>query len=497
MLSNKQHIFLITLALCMSFSSSAQSYEEYRRKAAADFEAYKKQKNDDFNAYRDRVNADFAEFMKKTWAWKKGNDAFKEPDRVPDVPPVVLPVLDDPVIPEDNEVPFAEIIPGPVYPPKPKPLAVPDARPKFSEKTLVVRFYETDCRVRFDENARFHMKDASELAASEMWTAMSSGTYDALLYDCNEIREDLALCDWAYWLFVEDVAEKIYGSTNESAMLKAWLMNQSGFRMKLGRSEEGRIHVLMALTDDIYGRGYWNIDGTHFYLLDDSGEKTLYISDQDYPEEQSLRLSIDAAQNLSVSSSSPRRIKSKRYAQAEVVSSVNMNMLDFYKDYPQAHLRDNRYSQWVFHAGAPVSNQVRSSVYPQLKVAIEGKSQREAADILLNFVQTGFEYKTDGEVWGDERTFFPDESMYYPYCDCEDRSILFSRLVRDLMGLEAVLLYYPGHLATAVKFDEEIPGDHIVVDGDRYLVCDPTYINASIGMTMPGMDNGKAVVIML
>ena len=87
--------------------------------------------------------------------------------------------------------------------------------------------------------------------------------------------------------------------------------------------------------------------------------------------------------------------------------------------------------------------------------------------------------------------------MYYPYCDCEDRSILFSRIVRDLMGLEVILLYYPGHLATAVCFTEDVSGDYLVVNGKRYVVCDPTFINANVGRTMTDMDNATAHVILL
>ena len=117
--------------------------------------------------------------------------------------------------------------------------------------------------------------------------------------------------------------------------------------------------------------------------------------------------------------------------------------------------------------------------------------------MLINFVQTAFVYEYDDKVWGCDRAFFADETLYYPYSDCEDRSILFSRLVRDLLGLEVVLVYYPGHLATAVKFNEPIPGDYLSVDGTRYLVCDPTYIHAPIGLTMPDMDNSQAKVIML
>ena len=78
-----------------------------------------------------------------------------------------------------------------------------------------------------------------------------------------------------------------------------------------------------------------------------------------------------------------------------------------------------------------------------------------------------------------------DENFYYPACDCEDRAILFSNLVKDLLsGLDAVLLDYPNHIASAVRFNEDISGDYILLDGKKYLICDPTYIGAPIGMCM-------------
>ena len=90
-------------------------------------------------------------------------------------------------------------------------------------------------------------------------------------------------------------------------------------------------------------------------------------------------------------------------------------------------------------------------MYPKLTQQIKGKSQKDAANILIDFVQTAFEYQTDDVQFGYERPLFADETFFYPYSDCEDRSILFAHLVKDLLGLDVVLLYYPGHLATAVK----------------------------------------------
>lgn len=136
-------------------------------------------------------------------------------------------------------------------------------------------------------------------------------------------------------------------------------------------------------------------------------------------------------------------------------------------------------------------------LYPKLRAYVKGKSENEAVNIILNFVQTAFEYGYDDEIWGGDRPFFAEETIYYPYSDCEDRSILFSRLVRDIVGLDMVLIYYPGHLATAVKFNENVSGDYLVVDGKKYVVCDPTYVNARVGMTMPKMDNSTAIAVKL
>ncbi|MDR0427675.1 MAG: hypothetical protein LBH12_03630 [Dysgonamonadaceae bacterium] len=59
--------------------------------------------------------------------------------------------------------------------------------------------------------------------------------------------------------------------------------------------------------------------------------------------------------------------------------------------------------------------------------------------------------------------------------------------------MKVVLVHYPGqHLATAVKFDNpQTDGDHVMVDGVKYLICDPTYINANLGTAMPQLKGGQ------
>ena len=105
----------------------------------------------------------------------------------------------------------------------------------------------------------------------------------------------------------------------------------------------------------------------------------------------------------------------------------------------------------------------------------------------------------DEKVWGHDRPFFAEESLYYPYADCEDRAVLFSQLVRDLLDLDVILVYNanPGHLYTAVAFNEDVPGDYIMVDNRKFMVCDPTYYGAGVGKTMRRMNNATAKYLLL
>ena len=185
--------------------------------------------------------------------------------------------------------------------------------------------------------------------------------------------------------------------------------------------------------------------------------------------------------------SEPRRLASERYPNVSATVKTNRNLINFYDEYPRIG--------WDIYSRSSLSALAKEQLYPVLRRGIAGKSKSEAANMLIDFVQTAFEYKTDEEQFGYERPLFADETLFYPYSDCEDRAILYSILVRDLLGLDVVLLHYPNHLATAVSFCEEIAGDYLILDGRKYLVCDPTYIGASIGNAMPQFKQIAAKVV--
>jgi hypothetical protein len=125
------------------------------------------------------------------------------------------------------------------------------------------------------------------------------------------------------------------------------------------------------------------------------------------------------------------------------------------------------------------------SMLNKLKNIIKGKTELEAVNIILRFTQTSFKYKTDQEQFKYEKVLFPEETLYYPYSDCEDRSIMFSYLVTKLLGLKVVAVKYSDHLASAVEFSTKIKGDGFKYKNHYYTISDPTYINANVGKAMP------------
>jgi hypothetical protein len=241
----------------------------------------------------------------------------------------------------------------------------------------------------------------------------------------------------------------------------------------------------------MYAYSYFNLSGENYYVIDKSLKSSHFnIFDRSFPNEQTLSLQTKQPR-LQQTNTPVKTFVSVRYPEMKVSVSTNQNLIDFYNAYPV-------HSAWELYAAASISEQLKNELYPALKKNIAGKSETEAANRLINFVQTAFKYQTDHEQFGYERPFFADETFYYPASDCEDRAILYAILVRDLLGLEVVLLHYPNHLATAVCFrDQAVSGDYLMIDGQKFIVCDPTYIGATIGQAMPQFKNASARVVKL
>lgn len=466
------------------------------------FDEFSRNVKSEFYSFRDKCNSDYVAFLEASWKSFNACEAVPEPYEE-QVPPVIYeipepapePIVEpepEPVI--ERERPIVEVIP-PVEPvPQPQPVEPIRETPVVEADVFEFSYLDMRLSVRAGSGLMFQLPSVRAKDISKGWKQLSAHDYDNLIVDCLSIRDKYALCDWAYLQMIKSFAVSFLGNGDSATLLTAYLYAQSGYKVRLGTSS-GHLYLLYGTKYLIYGKSYYQFDGSYFFVLDSDLNK-MDIADCPYPGEKDMSIAISKEQMLGDNCSDSRHFESDRYAIASDCT-VNRSLLKFYDGYPTAEINGNSLSRWAIYAEAPVSRGVREELYPALRETVRGKNALEAADMLLDFVQNSLVYGYDDEIWGGDRAFFAEETLYYPYCDCEDRSILYSHLVRDLLGLDVLLVYYPGHLATAVHFNESVDGDYLVVGQKKYTVCDPTYIGAPVGETMPGMDNSQARVILL
>lgn len=461
--------------------------ERMRRKAFDGFERYRQEALSDFEAYRSRVNAEFAEALAHPWMPFRA----EPPDSLPVTPPL------PPVVPPDpaDTVPFIRVIPdGPVLvdlnKPRPAPVAPLVTPADDADNGRDFTYYGTRCKVKAGECDRFTLRGTDEKAVSEAWQRLSDDRYYDIVAGCLYWKRRLGLCDWGYYKFVEQLSRDICGSdTDDAVVLTMFVMAQSGYKARIGRKND-RLVLLMPFAETVYGYMFTNIGGDRFYLLDkNGGGGTFYVFDCQFPGEQAMSVALTSYPEVAVRNAPPRKLVSLNFPDG-VEISINANLMDFLNDYPVT-------DRWDLYAAASLAPELKESLYPVLRGSLDKMQPRKSVNMLLEFVQHAFEYKTDQDQFGYERPLFGDESCFYPYNDCEDRAIFFAILVRELLDLDVVLLDYPGHIATAIRFqaDCDLTGDKIVMPDGDYIICDPTYIGAFAGMCMPQYKTTPASVI--
>lgn len=495
----------MVLGMFSFFSADAQvrnGFDRYRERRQEEFEHYRNRKQRSFEEYRRQRNERFARYLRERWLSVEPSPVVPRPKEEP-VPPVVVPRHDVKPAPRPNPLPYDEVIPAPPPAPQPQPVEpieeVPVSPVVPVPATTAFSFYRTAGKVRFDRGQAFRLKRVSEDAVADAWLQLSGSAYTNLVYDCLQLRRKHRLCDWAYLVMLERMAEAVCGKgTDEAVLLMAYVYCQSGYRMRLAIGE-GRLYMMFASRHTIYNWNNYIVDGERYYAYNHrSGQ--VRICRMEYPKERSMSLLVEEVPLLEGGWTDQVTHQSVRNRDMQVAVRASRGLLDFYSTYPTSMMGDNLVSRWAMYANMPMPRHIRELAYPSLRHALAGCSQLEAVNRILNFVQTGFKYEYDDKVWGGDRAFFPEESLYYPYCDCEDRSILLTRLVRDLLGLKCILVFYPGHLAAAVELTEGHPtGDCIELRGRRFFIADGTIIGygAPLGQTMRGMNNAVAKVILL
>jgi hypothetical protein len=524
----------------------------------SEFEKWMQQETQSFQEYRDKRDKEFTSFLKTQWKEMQTFQGLKQdetpkPVTIPVAPPtpvvmttpkpaVTPPPPSVPVAPKPVEQPPAISVPKPpadmpvthpapapqpvisqVPPPPPAErvpalatpapapvipiIAVPEIKPAPAPvvvapatqpalpkgQMLTVDFYGQALKFSYDPKLNVRMSGRiDEKAMSNHWSALSLADYESLLKQLEAQRQPLQLNDWGFALLVYNVAQGIEPSAkNEQAMLSWFFMTKAGYRARIA-FDSSRVYLLMPTQQPVYAASYFTFDNVRYYALSFDGEKqnlgSVYTYDGQYPgASKALDMRLMHAWNTSRKEQDRTLKFSFNKENYQIRAGYDQQTIRYLQTYPQLDIN--------LYFVADVNRATANPLLQQLKPLVQGKSEQDAVNLLLRFVQTSFPYKTDDQQFGTENYLFPEETLFYPYSDCEDRSVFFAWLVRNLTGLEVVGLDYPGHISTAVLFHENVAGDSVNFNGKRYVIADPTYINANAGMAMPEFKNARPKVI--
>lgn len=403
--------------------------------------------------------------------------------------PQTTPVKPQPVAPKAEPTTPAKPQATPVKP-QPKPKAKPAVQSSLQKEfypSVAINYCNTKLYIDASMKGVINITSSQECAVADGYEALCRSNYKPLIANCQQAQKDFRLNDWGVFLFVKTAAEALCNDENSCIVMQQFLLNELGYRAKMARRGDRNQLLLFVATDCmVYGHPYFTKEGLNYYNINGTEACTFYMCNQDSKKAKTpvaMRLNNVPALNSGVVS----RQRTNKAGNVSVSVNVPKSLIDFYASMPQC--------DYGVYAKAPVAGSLAQEVLGTLRPLVQGKSEVDAANLLLNFVQTGFKYATDEEQFGFEKPFFVEELFYYPACDCEDRSVLFGWLVCELLGLDVVYLDYPNHIATAVQFKGDVKGDFLTVDGKRYTVCDPTYIGASIGMTMPNLRSAGVSIL--
>ena len=490
------YLFSITVMLISFTNLQAQTYEEFAKQRQQEFADYVKQENERFQKFveeRDnyikKMDQEFSAYLKQRW---EEFDVMQGKPRESEPKPTEIPKFtsdkstDAKSFTAKKASNTSEVVTAPKL-----PILQKSEDESFSKLKKTFMFYGSKVDISYDQQfVNYLPSSINEELVSTNWDKMSNTNYNHFINQMQVYKEEFNLNDWGYYMLLLEASKVIITSRSRNAaiFLQWFFMVKSNYKAKIAYNEDS-FYLLLPTINNIYGKPFFTIDNIRYYVAEGKAEN-VFTYEKDFPEANKL-LDLDIKKPLNTHAFLGDKTFNFDYNNETYNINIkyNKSAIHFYKSYPLADI--------TVYFNAIISNATKESLISELKPLVKDKSETEAVSFLLSFVQNAFAYKTDQDQFGTEKFFFPDEIFYYPFSDCEDRSIFFAYLVREVLNLEIIGLSYSGHIATAVHFDSDVQGDFFNVDSKKFVVCDPTFVNAPIGMSMPEFRDSEVSIIEL
>ncbi len=488
----KKH-FIALLFMVAGISPATMNAQNENSIHNESFEDFRKGIKERFGDFRRKVLDDYGKYLEGVW---QEYDSFRGKKKDSHPKPVTAPIADStpqtPVL-QSPTTPAPETVPKNYKQPESPMPTIPPVPTTTSTKWNAFRFYSLSLQM-----PEIEIKDCptgiSPQDFSARWKLFADGQFaQKLIPYFKQTAESHGLNEWFAFELIRTYVNNVFATSHLTlrTSLTHYLLVHYGFDVRLGLTNSGSPMLLVALKQDVYERSYTLQGNQKYYLFhdvqspDDNARRQTFTTCR-IPDGMDNGKAIDLLFHREMKMPYAPHSYCFKYQGLKIEGEVNANLMPMLYRYP---LMDIRY-----YAQSIITPNVHEEIARQLRQQLSGLSRIDAINTLLQFVQSAFQYATDDEQHGFEKPYFFEETLFYPQCDCEDRSIFYSRLLWKVFGAENHLIGYPGHECVAVHLNPPIKGTGYQYEDKSFFISDPTYIGATTGMCMPDYLNEQPTI---
>lgn len=469
-----------------SIAQVEQEQDEYQKS----FDSFNKTIQQDFDAFKHKNDSIFYRFLEQSWIQF---DLFKD-QRPTEPKPEIQPVMNpEPV--QHNKI--EPIRPRTILEDSGRQMILNGKPPVYKSKAIYDR--PTGVSVTFDfygtpieiDQPKTEEKDNPLIGNSEIAEKYKRLSQDDIIIKIIRMLENQAneqyLNGWGTLDLYRKASGYLYATVNDQVLFTWFALLKTGYEVRVGYDRES-VYLMAAFDVPAFYRPYFELKGIKYYLVIFDGQNPDVTSitsyEVDYPERLSyLTLSLERYPSF-VYDPGYREVS---YRGEEIELAFNKNLTDFYKGYPEIDLP----AYFQPRISAKALSEFEAFIWEH----ITKKSEEQQVNFFLDFIQHAFAYRTDEQQFGFENYLFAEETLSYPYTDCEDRTVLLEQLLKTFLEVQTIAIVYPGHVLLGVSVGEPVEGTYVDYEGKKYYVADPTYIGAKLGMIMPEFRSVKPEII--
>ena len=288
---------------------------------------------------------------------------------------------------------------------------------KEQEKVVNFSLYGTPLSVHFDASQCDSLKGVADEDVVAFVENLE-GNAQSVVDECLQIKKELNLCDWAYFHMLDSLSAAAWNNSNEVVAAVAVLMIQSGYEVRLLRTQDNSLRLLYQTDAFVYNAASY-IDGEKKYFL--YGD-SIQINDScnvvtEATNGKTIDFHYQGEMKLAEKLTEPRTIRSVKDSTFTFTVQVNKNLIDFYADMPSFMYDNNFMTRWAVMAQYPLEQHLQQTLVREMKEKLAGKSKKEQVQQLLWWVHGGVDlerekpnqdillFAYDEDVWGADRAF--------------------------------------------------------------------------------------------